>query len=344
MKILAIDDEYRLLQGLVATIRQVLPDAEVLSYSEVVRANEEIDPKEIDIAFLDIEMRGMNGTAYAEILRKANPRINIIFTTGYSEYSGKAMELHASGYIMKPVTPEKLEKELRDLRYPLPASAFSGGADGNAGGFESNNAIDRHAAYGAGGTAAGGAVGSGAGSIGSAGNSAGGPGSDGSTGSASTGLTGKAAGPGKRNVLTVRTFGNFEVYVNNVPLNFRYSSKTRELLAYLIDRQGALCSNGELIGILWDDADDPDRKISYLKNLRLDLLNTLGRSGLDDLIIRQRGRIAIAADSARLDCDYYDWIRKRENAAPFLGEYMEQYSWAEVTKANLERAYVASLG
>ena len=74
------------------------------------------------------------------------------------------------------------------------------------------------------------------------------------------------------------------------------------------------------------------------------LTDALGRSGLDDLIIRQRGRIAIAADSARLDCDYYDWIRKRENAAPFLGEYMEQYSWAEVTKANLERAYVASLG
>ena len=308
MKILAIDDEYRLLQGLVSTIRQVLPDAEVISYSEVVRANAEIDPKEIDIAFLDIEMRGMNGTAYAEILRKANPRINIIFTTGYSEYSGKAMELHASGYIMKPVTPEKLEKELHDLRYPLPESVFPDAGDGMDG--ES----------GTGGSGQAGTVG------------------------ALAGLTGKAAAPGERNRLTVRTFGNFEVYVNNVPLNFRYSSKTRELLAYLIDRQGALCSNGELIGILWDDADDPDRKISYLKNLRLDLLNTLGRSGLDDLIIRQRGRIAVAADSDRLDCDYYDWIRKRENAAPFLGEYMEQYSWAEVTKANLERAYVASLG
>ena len=311
MKILAIDDEYRLLQGLVSTIRQVLPDAEVISYSEVVRANAEIDPKEIDIAFLDIEMRGMNGTAYAEILRKANPRINIIFTTGYSEYSGKAMELHASGYIMKPVTPEKLEKELHDLRYPLPESVFPGAGDGTEGGIRRSGA-------------------DGSGQAGTAG--------------APAGLTGKAAAPGERNRLTVRTFGNFEVYVNNVPLNFRYSSKTRELLAYLIDRQGALCSNGELIGILWDDADDPDRKISYLKNLRLDLLNTLGRSGLDDLIIRQRGRIAVAADSDRLDCDYYDWIRKRENAAPFLGEYMEQYSWAEVTKANLERAYVASLG
>ena len=51
MKILAIDDEYRLLQGLVSTIRQVLPDAEVISYSEVVRANAEIDPKEIELYY-----------------------------------------------------------------------------------------------------------------------------------------------------------------------------------------------------------------------------------------------------------------------------------------------------
>ena len=219
VKILAIDDEYRLLQGLVATIRQVLPDAEVLSYSEVVRANEEIDPKEIDIAFLDIEMRGMNGTAYAEILRKANPRINIIFTTGYSEYSGKAMELHASGYIMKPVTPEKLEKELRDLRYPVPVSSGSGHGSGTGAGgghyvygtgsIGSNDAINRLGAYADAGV--GGAAGSGAGSIGSAGNGAGGHGSDGSNGSGSPSLTGKATGPGERNVLTVRAFGNFEI-------------------------------------------------------------------------------------------------------------------------------------
>ena len=91
MKILAIDDEYRLLKGLVATVRQVLPDAEVISYSDVNRANQEVDPREIDIALLDIERRGMNGTEYAEVLRKANPMINIIFTTGYSEYTGRAM-------------------------------------------------------------------------------------------------------------------------------------------------------------------------------------------------------------------------------------------------------------
>ena len=306
MKILAIDDEARLLQGLVSTVHQVLPDAEVISYSDVMQANTEVHPEEIDIALLDIEMRGMNGTAYAEILRRANPRINIIFTTGYSEYTGKAMELHASGYIMKPVTPDKLREELKDLRYPLPDPAAESAANGQSAG-----------------------------------------GSDGASGQNSdmrpSEFTGRSS-PGSANQLTIHAFGNFEAYVNNTPLNFRYSSKTRELLAYLIDRQGALCSNGELIGILWDDADDPDRKISYLKNLRLDLMSTLARYGLDDLVIRQRGRIAIAADSVRLECDYYDYIHKREGAAPFMGEYMEQYSWAEYTKANLERAYAASLG
>ena len=308
MKILAIDDEYRLLQGLVSTVRQVLPDAEVISYSDVTRANQEVDPKEIDIALLDIEMRGMNGTAYAEVLRKANPMINIIFTTGYSVYTGRAMELHASGYIMKPVTPEKLRKELTDLRYPLPSGSYDSTAPNTprhgsaSGGPAESSAADTKA------------------------QAASGP-----------QLTGRDNAPGTRTALSVRTFGNFEVYVNNTPLNFRYSSKTRELLAYLVDRRGALCSNGELIGILWDDADDPERKISYLKNLRLDLISTLARYGLDDLIIRQRGRIGIAADSDHLDCDYYDWLKKRENAPAFRGEYMEQYSWAEYTKGGLER-------
>ena len=304
LKILAIDDEYRLLQGLVATVRQVLPDAEVVNYSDVNRANKEVDPKEIDIALLDIEMRGMNGTEYAKILRDANPMINIIFTTGYSEYTGKAMELHASGYIMKPVTPEKLRKELTDLRYPLPSGSYDSTApDTPRHGTGSAEAPEKAAAQ-----------------------------------PPEAGLTGRSKAPGTRTALSVRTFGNFEVYVNNTPLSFCYSSKTRELLAYLIDRQGALCSNGELIGILWDDADDPERKISYLKNLRLDLISTLARHGLDDLIIRQRGRIGIAADSQHLDCDYYDWLKKKEGAPSFRGEYMEQYSWAEYTKGGLERA------
>ena len=45
--------------------------------------------------------------------------MNIIFVTGFSEYTGDAMRLHASGYIMKPVTTEAVKSELDDLRFPI---------------------------------------------------------------------------------------------------------------------------------------------------------------------------------------------------------------------------------
>ena len=72
-----------------------------------------------DIAFLDIHMRGMNGVEVAKKLKEINPKMNIIFVTGFSEYAGDAMNMHASGYIMKPVSKAKVEKELADLRFPI---------------------------------------------------------------------------------------------------------------------------------------------------------------------------------------------------------------------------------
>ena len=55
----------------------------------------------------------------AKELKSVNPKMNIIFVTGFSEYAGDAMKLHASGYIMKPVTAEEVKRELSDLRFPI---------------------------------------------------------------------------------------------------------------------------------------------------------------------------------------------------------------------------------
>lgn len=61
----------------------------------------------------------MNGVEVAKRLKEANPKMNIIFVTGFSEYKGDAMDMEASGYIMKPVTKEDVESELSDLRFPI---------------------------------------------------------------------------------------------------------------------------------------------------------------------------------------------------------------------------------
>ena len=112
MKILCIDDEPLALEMLEEAIQEAKPDADVKAFRKQSELLAEAQKNGCDIAFLDIHMRGMNGVELAKELKEINPKMNIIFVTGYDEYTGDAMRLRASGYVMKPVTKEKLEEEL----------------------------------------------------------------------------------------------------------------------------------------------------------------------------------------------------------------------------------------
>ena len=134
--------------------------------------------------------------------------------------------------------------------------------------------------------------------------------------------------------LFAQTFGNFELFVDGKPIAFKYN-RTKELVAVLINNRGAQTSNGEIIANLWEDDGDPEKKASYLSNLRQDLQNTFTKLKLNGLILKQRGSLAIAAD--RIECDLYDWLeKKQESKYHYLGDYMNQYSWPEVMHAELD--------
>ena len=133
--------------------------------------------------------------------------------------------------------------------------------------------------------------------------------------------------------VVVKTFGNFEIFVDGETLSF-HRQKAKELLAYLIDRRGAQCTNGELISILWEDASY--NRISYLKNLKSDLKNTLSEAGCEDILIQRKGSIGVLPQ--KIKCDFYDFMNGEEEAVrQFSGEYMSQYSWAENTLSFLNR-------
>ena len=119
MRILCVDDEELMLQMLEMAIREAKPDADIHAFEKQSLLLEDAKANGCDIAFLDIHMRGMNGVELAKALKEVNPKMNIIFVTGFSEYKGDAMDMKASGYIMKPVTKEKIEAELADLRFPI---------------------------------------------------------------------------------------------------------------------------------------------------------------------------------------------------------------------------------
>ncbi len=119
MKMIAVDDERLALQLLTDAVRAAVPDAEIFAFGKAGEALAFAQETACDVAFLDIRMRAMTGLELARRLKDAQPNINIIFVTGYDEYAGEAMHLHASGYIEKPVTEEKVRRELADLRHPV---------------------------------------------------------------------------------------------------------------------------------------------------------------------------------------------------------------------------------
>ena len=119
MRILCIDDEPLMRQMVEMAVREARPDADVRVFERQADLVMDAETNGCDIALLDIHMRGLNGVDLARLLKMTNPKMNIIFVTGFSEYAGEAMQIRASGYIMKPITKEKVEEELANLRFPI---------------------------------------------------------------------------------------------------------------------------------------------------------------------------------------------------------------------------------
>lgn len=118
MIVFTVDDEPFALELLTETVKKSAPDATVFGFGSAQAAIEAARETIPDTVFSDIRMRAESGIELAKHLIKLNPRVNIIFTTDFREYMEQALEMHVSGYFVKPVTPEKVQRELAHLRYP----------------------------------------------------------------------------------------------------------------------------------------------------------------------------------------------------------------------------------
>ena len=100
---IAVDDEALMLGALVAAIEASPDISKVTKFLNCDEALEFAKNNSIDVAFLDINMRGMGGLALAEKIVASRPNCKTVFCTGYEEYAIPAFKLHASGYLMKPI-------------------------------------------------------------------------------------------------------------------------------------------------------------------------------------------------------------------------------------------------
>lgn len=128
MNILTVDDEQSALNILNRAVRQAQPDAVIQSFDDADTLLETVESQVFlpDVAFLDIEIPGLNGLELARRLKTLCPKVNIVFVTGFSQYALDAYALRPSGYLTKPVTPEDVENELNNLRNPVEPHVTNG--------------------------------------------------------------------------------------------------------------------------------------------------------------------------------------------------------------------------
>lgn len=140
--------------------------------------------------------------------------------------------------------------------------------------------------------------------------------------------------PQTRKRISVHCFGNFEVFYCGKPLQFK-RSKTKELFAFLIDRNGARVTSGEVCARLWEDATGDKQQKDYLRHLVMDLAQTLDKVGESRVFDRTRAGYRIDPDL--VECDYFDYLHNVPYAVrAYQGEYMLQYSWAEERIASFD--------
>ena len=251
---IAVDDEILMLGALVKAVDASPDIREVNKFSDCDEALDFVKKNPVDIAFLDINMRGMGGLALAENIVAARPNCKIVFCTGYEEYAIPAFKLHASGYLMKPISAEDVQAEINNIK-----------------GVKQ-----------------------------------------------------------REKLLTVHCFGNFEVYAKGEKLMFK-RLKTKELFAFLVDRKGAGMTAKQICAVLFPDDEDDVKNAAYLRQLVMDLKNTLKSVGAENVLRHETPCYRV--DTSLIQCDYLTYL---ETGKPeFLGEYMMQYSWAEDTCAAL---------
>lgn len=256
---LAVDDEKPMLNALIRAVEASSDVASVIGFSSCTAALEWAKENKADVAFLDISMRGMGGLALAENLLTIRPDCKIVFCTGYAQYAVDAFQIHVSGYLMKPITAEAVQKEIDHIK-------------------------------------------------------------------------GQTT---KEKLLTVKCFGNFEIFYQGKPVQFG-RSRAKELFAYLIDLKGASANTAEICAVLWEDSEEAEKNRHYFRNLVAELKRVLQECHAEEVFISRRNFFAI--DVERVDCDYYKYLEHDQTAInSYHGKYMDQYSWAEMTAGGLKQ-------
>lgn len=121
MTILCVDDHPVIVKGLKNSVKQIYPEATILTFTVAKDALSYAQSYGCDVLICEIELYNHGGITLAEQIRRVNPCVNIIFVTVCSEqeHAKEVLKLRPSGYLTKPIIESQLAAELQQLRYPV---------------------------------------------------------------------------------------------------------------------------------------------------------------------------------------------------------------------------------
>ncbi len=117
--VIMVDDRKLILTGGLPILEEVMPHATITGFTQASEAIEYAKQNRVALAFLDIELRNTSGLELCRELLEINPRTNVVYLTAYSEYALDAWSTGASGFMLKPITPDGVREQLKNLRYPF---------------------------------------------------------------------------------------------------------------------------------------------------------------------------------------------------------------------------------
>ena len=259
MKVICVDDEPLAVEYTLGQCAFLPWIDEAKGFTEAQSALDWLRDHSADLAILDINMPKIDGITLAARIKQLRPETAVLFLTAYKEYAFDAYAVHPTGYLLKPVSREKLAEE---VRYACAAAV---------------QASQAH--------------------------------------------------------VRIKTFGTFDVYVDGRPVSFKLA-KSKEILAYLVDKQGSGVTRAELFAAVWEDR-LYDRKMqkqldTYIRSLR----ETLQEYGIPEIMEMAKGVLRVKPDSFLCDA-YLFFSGDSDTINAYRGEYMSSYSWANMTEAIL---------
>ncbi|RRD66501.1 LytTR family DNA-binding domain-containing protein [Vandammella animalimorsus] len=121
MNILIVDDESLARQRLAMLLQeQTAVPCRVFEAAAASQAQQIMQRMQehacIDLVLLDVNMPGMDGMAFAQLLRRMQPQPAVVFVTAHAEFAAQAFELEALDYLTKPVRLERLRQTLERVQ------------------------------------------------------------------------------------------------------------------------------------------------------------------------------------------------------------------------------------